>query len=126
MDHTVEHRTTRMPRGIRNSLLIAGLLITSSSLTQCRLVDSRTTGVDLTPSSASARSSCVHRCNEQYKAARKAEDIRTRAATKACKSDKACKKQEKALNKSIEDALSKQRKACKRNCYNEGAGIGGR
>ena len=126
MDHTVEHRTTRMPRGFRYSLLVAGLLITAASLSQCRMVENPTTGIDLTPASTSARSSCVHRCNEQYKAARKAEDIRTRAATKACKSDKACKKQEKALNKSIEDALSKQRKACKRNCYNEGAGIGGR
>ena len=126
MDHTVEHRTTRMPRGIRNSLLIAGLLLTSTSLTQCRLVDSRTTGVDLTPSSVSARSSCVQQCNDQYKAARKAEEHRSRAAIKACKSDKECKKREKALNKSNVDAISNQRKLCKRNCYNEGAGIGGR
>lgn len=126
MDHTVEHRTTRMPRGIRNALLIGGLLIAAASLSQCRMVDSRTTGVDLTPSSASARSSCVHRCNEVYKSARKTEENRSRAAIKACRSDKVCKKQEQAIKKSNLDALSQERKRCKRNCYNEGAGIGGR
>ena len=78
------------------------------------------------PVPASARSSCVHRCNDQYKSARKAEENRSRAAIKACKSDKVCKKQQQALKKSNIDALSQERKRCKRNCYNEGAGVGGR
>ncbi len=126
MDHTVEHRTTRMPRGFRYSLLLAGLVIAAVSLSQCRMIDSPTTGVDLTPSTVSGRSVCLRDCNNQYKTARNAEQNRHRAAYRACGSSKSCKKQEKTLHKGNEKALKSQHKECKRGCYNEGAGVGGR
>jgi len=126
MDRTLGTHITRMPRGLRNASLVAGLLIAVASLSQCRAVEDRITGVDLTPSSASARSACVQRCNDQFKAARKAEQERLRVALVACGDSKSCKKEELARHQSNLAALVAQMQNCKRTCYNEGAGIGGR
>ena len=91
------------------------------------MVEDNITGVELnTPASVDHRSDCVKRCNETYKDAKRAESDRHKIANKACKSDKACKKAEKARHKTNGEAIKDAKDACKRGCYNEGSGGGGR
>ena len=123
----IDHRNPRLRRGFAFVALAALLGLSVVGLSQCRLVDDTVTGVELQANSGvSARSDCVHQCNEKYKACKRAEDARHKAAQRACHSDKACKKAEKLLNKANKVACKEAMKDCKRNCYNEGAGIGGR
>jgi hypothetical protein len=122
----IDHRNPRLRRGFAFVALAALLGLSVVGLSQCRLADDTVTGVDLTANSVNARSDCVHRCNDQYKACKRAEDARHKAAQRACGSDKACKKAEQRLHKDNQLACVRQMQQCKRNCYNEGAGVGGR
>jgi hypothetical protein len=122
-----DHRNPRLRRGFAFVALAALLGLSVVGLSQCRLVDDTVTGVDLSAASGlNARSDCVHQCNEKYKACKRAEDARHKAAKRACASDKACKKAEATLHKQNKLACVSAKKDCKRNCYNEGAGVGGR
>ena len=122
----VEHKGSRMSRLVVAIAFIAGVIAIAASLSQCRLVEDRITGVERTPGSGSARSSCVADCNEQYKAGRKAENDRHRAALQACGDDKTCRKTEDELHEANLEQLVAQLQSCKQGCYNEGSIGGGR
>ena len=123
----IDHRNPRLRRGFAFVALAALLGLSVVGLSQCRLVDDTVTGVELQANSGvSARSDCVHQCNEKYKACKRAEEARHKAAKRACNSEKVCKKAEERLHKENKAACKQAMKDCKRNCYNEGAGIGGR
>jgi len=122
----VEHRSLRMPRSLGLALLIAGVLLAAASLSQCRLVEDRITGVSGGLGSQQARSDCLDRCNQQYRAARAAENNRHRIALQACGNDKTCRKNEDQLHQQNLQALIDRMQQCKQGCYNEGAAIGGR
>ena len=123
----IDHRNPRLRRGFAFVALAALLGLSVVGLSQCRLVDDTVTGVELQANSGvSARSDCVHQCNEKYKACKRAEEARHKAAKRACNSEKVCKKAEERLHKENKAACKDAMKDCKRNCYNEGAGIGGR
>ena len=136
----IDHRNPRVRRGFAFVALAALLGLSVVGLSQCRLVDDTVTGVDLQANSGTnARSDCVHQCNDQYKACKRAEYARHKAALRACGSgdddnatngggggSKACRKAEQRLHKANKAACKDANKLCKRNCYNEGAGIGGR
>ena len=123
----IDHRNPRLRRGFAFVALAALLGLSVVGLSQCRLVDDTVTGVDLSANSGvNARSQCVHQCNEKFKACKRAEDARHKAAQRACGSDKACKKAEQRLHKQNKLACVRAMQLCKRNCYNEGAGVGGR
>ena len=123
----IDHRNPRLRRGFAFVALAALLGLSVVGLPQCRMVDDTVTGVDLTANSGvNARSDCVHACNETYKACKRADDSRHKTAQRACGSDKACKKAEKLLHKENKLACVNAKKDCKKNCYNEGAGRGGR
>ena len=109
-------------------MLTAVLGLAVAGLSQCRMVDDTVTGVELNASGTlSARSKCKKECDKTYKAEKKAEDARHKAADKACgKKDKACKETEKDLHKNNSEAIKDRKEECKRGCYNEGAGGGGR
>ncbi len=114
-------------RRVKNFALTAVLGFALVGLSQCRMVEDNITGVDLNVgSTVDQRSDCVKDCNERYKDAKRIEDDRHKAAEKACRSDKACKKAEKDRNKNNEEAIKDAKDACKRGCYNEGSGGGGR
>jgi hypothetical protein len=122
-----DHRNPRVRRGFAFVALAALLGLSVVGLSQCRLVDDTVTGVDLQANNGvNARSDCVHQCNEKYKACKRAEDARHKAAKRACGSDKACKKAEQRLHKDNKLVCVRAMQDCKRNCYNEGAGLGGR
>jgi hypothetical protein len=137
----IDHRNPRLRRGFAFVALAALLGLSVVGLSQCRMVDDTVTGVELQGNTGlNARSDCVHQCNDKYKACRKAEDARHKAALRACddgennndnnnnddSGEKACKKAEKRLHKENKAACREAMQDCKRNCYNEGAGIGGR
>lgn len=123
----IDHRNPRLRRGFAFVALAALLGLSVVGLSQCRLVDDTVTGVELQANSGvSARSDCVHQCNEKYKACKRAEEARHKAAKRACNSEKVCRKAEERLHKENKAACKQAMKDCKRNCYNEGAGIGGR
>jgi len=122
----VEHRSPRMPRSLGFAGLALGALLITASLSQCRRVEDRITGVEFGPSSGTARSDCVRQCYDAFKAARAAETDRHRQALQACGTDKVCRKNEDTLYKNNLQALFDQLQDCKRNCYNEGAAGGGR
>jgi hypothetical protein len=142
-----DHRNPRLRRGFAFVALAAVLGLAAVGLTQCRNVSDSVTGVDLSPASGlHAKNSCVRQCNEKYKACKRAEEARHKAAKKACKSDKACRKAENGSGSgdggggSASDQCRKEEnllhkikllecfkafKDCKANCYNEGSGNGG-
>jgi hypothetical protein len=145
----IDHRNPRLRRGFAFVALAALLGLSSISLTQCRLVNDTVTGVDLSASAglSSKKNGCKKRCKEQEKAARKAEQERHKRAVKACggrngngdddgnndnnnndndNGGKSCRKAEARLHKMNLEAIKRARKDCERNCYNEGAGRGGR
>jgi hypothetical protein len=123
----IDHRNPRLRRGFAFVALAALLGLSVVGLSQCRLVNDTVTGVDLNANSGlNARSDCVHHCNDQYKACKRAEDARHKSAQRACGNDKTCKKNEQRLHKDNQLACVRAMQDCKRNCYNEGAGIGGR
>jgi hypothetical protein len=94
------------------------------------MVDDTVTGVDVRSNTAlhgGGRSRCVHRCNERYKACKKAEDARHKQALRACKKNWQCKKAENNLHKSKVKDCIREMQLCKKNCrYREGAGSAGR
>jgi len=123
----IDHRNPRLRRGFAFVALAALLGLSVVGLSQCRMVDDTVTGVDLKANSGvNARSDCVHQCNEKYKACKRAEDARHKAQVRTCGSDKSCKKDEQRLHKELHLACVRAMQECKRSCYNEGAGIGGR
>ena len=127
----IDHRNPRVRRGFAFVALAAVLGLAAVGLTQCRLVNDNVTGVDLRSGNGqlSAKSACKKQCEEKKKACKKAEEERHKLAKKACgthlPTSSACKKAEDELHKANKKACDDQAKACKNNCYNEGAGSAG-
>jgi hypothetical protein len=124
----IDHRNPRLRRGFAFVALAAVLGLSAVGLTQCRMVDDTVTGVDVRSNTGfnSGRSKCVHQCNEKYKACKRAEDARHKAAVRACP-DQACKKAENKLHQNLHKQCVRDMQLCKKNCrYREGAGSAGR
>jgi hypothetical protein len=118
---------TSIRRTVKAVALFSLLGIATVGLSQCRLVGDTVTGVELeTSTSVAGRSDCVKDCNDTFKAAKRAEDARHKAAARACGRDKVCKNQEQVTYKRNLLAIVNAMKVCKRSCYNEGSGVGGR
>lgn len=128
MDRLDTPRIIRSRPSFNHILLVVAVALVTGLLTQCRLVDDSITGVNLSTSDAvhNGRSRCVRRCNEAYKVLRRAENRRHKDAKRACNRDHACRMAEKQLHYAIVADLKEQRRLCRRSCYNEGAGSGGR
>jgi len=123
----IDHRNPRLRRGFAFVALAALLGLSVVGLSQCRLVDDTVTGVDLQANSRfSARGDCKRQCHQKEKACKRAEEARHKAAKRACLSDKACRKAEERTHKYNKQGCKIDKLICQRNCYNEGAGIGGR
>lgn len=114
-------------------LALAGLLVVAAvSLSQCRLVNDRLTGVDLrnTPG-LSAYSDCIRACNEGFKVCTLAEDEVHKANLAACavlgssSEQKQCKKDELTRHQQAHLACVGAKNACKDECYDEGGGSAG-
>jgi hypothetical protein len=117
-------RRNRNVHPLRIVFLAAALGLVVVGLSQCRLA-SDVTGVEVQAGRLSSKGQCIKACNDDYSAAKRAEEDRYRDATKACGKDKDCKDKVKADHDRISDQLDDARKACKKGCYNEGGGNGG-
>ena len=119
--------STQISRALKTLTLVSVLGLSVAGLSQCRMVDNTITGVNLNaPGSVKDRADCEKRCNEEKKEDRKAEEARHAAAQRSCNGNKACKDAEEALHKRLHHEEEQDAKDCKRGCYNEGAGNGGR
>jgi len=106
--------------------MAAALGLTAFTLSQCRMVPDNVTGIALSSSTLSGKSACMKQCNEQFKSDAKAEDDRHKDAMKACGKDNDCKKKEDDAHKDRQDKIKDAKEDCKRSCYNEGGGHGGK
>ena len=123
----IDHRNPRVRRGFAFVALAAVLGLAAVGLSQCRMVNDNVTGVDLRSGNGqlSARSACVKQCNEKFKACKRNEEARHKAAKKACGSDSACRKAEERTHHDNLKACEAAKNLCKKSCYNEGAGNAG-
>lgn len=120
-------RSRARQRQVWGIVALAGLLaLTSLMLTQCRFVSDSVSGVDITANSLCRGADCVRGCEERFRSAWVSEEFRHVAALKQCRVDKACRKAEDAKHDAIVDGLQRALKDCKKHCYNEGGGHGGR
>ena len=120
-------KNIQVRRGFKTLALTAMLGFAVVGLSQCRMVEDTLTGVELnSQDGVNARSECVQKCNDKYKAAQRAEDARYEAALRACGTNRTCKAAEKANHKANDQQIVKDMQECKRTCYNEGSGGGGR
>ena len=113
-------------RGVQMLAMAAALGLTAFTLSQCRMVPDNITGVQMGTGRLSGKSACMKACNEQFKSATKAEDERHKDAVKACGKDQDCKKKEDDLHKDREGKIKDAKEDCKKSCYNEGGGHGGK
>jgi hypothetical protein len=118
--------TSHCHRAFRAFALVAALGLAAIGLSQCRMVSDNVAGVELTADALCRRNNCVRECNKDYEDAMEREEDRHRAALKKCGHDRSCKNAENAKHKDIKEAILDARKECKKKCYNEGSGGGGR
>jgi len=122
-----ENGNPRLRRGFTTFALMLTLGLSAIGLTQCTMMENTVTGVDVVSGAGfNSRSSCEHRCNDNFKDGRRQEEKRHRAAMAACRNDRQCKKNEESLHQANMKRLEQEKKACKRSCYNEGSGTAGR
>ena len=114
-------------RGLKSVALVVALSLAVVGLSQCRMVEDNIAGVDLDMHGAvTDRAECVQACNDAYKAAERAEDLRFDAAVRSCGKDQACIARETDRTKANHAQNVTDMQDCKRACYNEGSGNGGR
>ena len=122
----IDHRNPRLRRGFAFVALAALLGLSVVGLSQCRMVDDKVTGVDLTADSGvHARSSCVSECNAKFRACLRGEESEHKNDRKLCGWDKHCRKGADRDHKNRLLECVRKMIECKRHCYNEGAGVGG-
>ena len=119
--------TIQIRRALKTVALLSVLGLAVAGLSQCRMVDDTVTGVDLNAQQrVSDRSECVQACNDKFKAATAAETARHNAALRSCGVSGSCKVAEDQVHQDNQAANVAAMQECKRGCYNEGSGGGGR
>lgn len=120
-------RIPSSPRALTWCAVLAATVLAVTGLTQCRRVPETITGVDITATSGlGARNGCIHQCRHAFREALEKERMRHRNALAECGHDGQCKREEAERHvKNVQDLVA-QRRACKKACYNEGGGKGGR
>jgi hypothetical protein len=121
------NRTTRPRRAGSLFALCLAATLASLTLTQCRQTQDSITGVDLSaPSDLRSRSQCRSQCDRDYRRAVIEEDRRYRQARRECHWDWDCRRDAAREHLRTLAKIRAERRECKRTCYNEGAGSGGR
>lgn len=117
----MHHAPHRFPsRVVTRLLLLVALAVASLTLTHCRMVGDRLTGVEVGPLRRS--SECLRRCKREYKDAIKAEDRLHRERRHACRGDDECLEEERRRHDAAEDAIEAAYRACKAGCHHQGGG----
>lgn len=112
----------RMRRALSLLSLIVVLGAGSVTLTQCRMVGDRLTGVEVQPLHGQPASECAKQCKRDLEAALEAEFRLHVANIRACGRNQACLKAEfeRHLRRLVE--IWKDYKSCLGNCHHQGGG----
>ncbi len=112
---------------MRRVVSLAGLCVllaaAATSLTQCRIVDDRLTGVRLDPLRRSS-TSCVAQCQATANAAIRAESELHVSLVKACNGDPVCLAEEEARHEAAVASIQSARGVCVAGCHSQGGGQG--
>ena len=104
-------------------LLLLALVMASVTLTQCRLIGDRLTGVDA--SLYKRKNTCKENCQVDFMARNQAEDALNASNIAACAGDATCLANEAARHAAAEAASKAQRDACVNACHQQGGGTVG-
>ena len=115
-----------LPNVIRRVAAGLALMLVAAACSQCRAVPDAVTGVDLRVNAGGGYGVCVRACTARYRQARRAEQRRFIRAARGCGGSPSCVMAERELHFSRRMQLLSALKECKRGCYNEGSGGGGR
>ena len=104
------------------------LVLTTLVLSQCRPVADSVTGMDLYAGGRTSlqHKQCTMKCDSLHTLAKRVELDRHRAAIMACGGNMECRRNEHDLYREGKRRIEAEKKACKRACYDEGRGSGGR
>jgi hypothetical protein len=113
--------TGRLRRGTA-LLLFAVLLVTAAlTLSQCRMVDERLTGVDF---GKSRPANCMTKCSHAYNDSVRAESRLHVDRVHACQGEPVCKAVEQLRHESAIRRIQTGRKNCQDACHHQGGGGG--
>lgn len=115
---------TRFRRVFSLLSLIAVLVSGSLTLTQCRMVGDRLTGVEVAPRH-NEPSECVKACRKALADALEAEYRLHVANLRACNRNRACIKAEFEAHLRRLEQIAKDYKNCVGGCHSQGGGTGG-
>jgi len=107
-------------------LAVAGMAFfaMAASSPQCARTSENVTGPSL--GAQGTADACTQGCIDSYQAAKKAEQVRHKAAMAACNGDEACRAAEGATTEAIKLELAADKDACIVNCaHQQGTGLGG-
>jgi len=121
------HSRPRTPLPFRRIAMSVVFALTVFASMQCRMVEDTVTGVDNGVHAGSARPSmCLRGCMEQYRRDLREEHERHRRAVRRCRGDRRCAIAERATHRERIAAIAAMVRDCRRGCYGEGGGAGGR
>ena len=103
-------------------LLLLALAAASLTLTHCRMVGDRLTGVQVAPLARAG--DCVKRCNDTYNAQKQAQRVLHAVLINNCGGDTACIAAENARYDQALDQIRRDRDACRDECHKQGGGGG--
>ncbi|MBI5710833.1 MAG: hypothetical protein HZC42_11100 [Candidatus Eisenbacteria bacterium] len=121
----------RIPARLRRSAGVAALgvllAVVALSLTQCRLVDERLTGISRSAEFTKSKpEKCFKECHEDFQEAMEKEVERHVRAVHACAGDSVCLALEQVRHERAIDGFKDTEKKCREKCHHQGHGGGGR
>ena len=120
----LDRRFARSRRG--SALAVLGVVLAAAamlSLSQCRSVDERLTGVAMDKGHPDK---CFQECNKDFDKGMKEEDKLHDKNVKACRRDPVCLALEQARHDAAVDQLKVGLRQCEQGCHHQGRGGGGR
>ena len=112
----------RIPHRASRILLLAGVILISAAVTQCKMVTDSVTRPQADPSGpGKCISACAHEANDRMRD----ESELHKNNVKACK-DPVCKQQEADRHEAAVREIQNFRKTCMAGCHHQGGGKGGR
>lgn len=109
----------RLRRALSFSALAIVLAFTSISLTQCRMVADRLTGVQPLTNRTDR---CIERCRDIYRISIIIENAINRIKIQLCQGNAACLAAEAARHQAALATIEQRRTACIQDCHNQGGG----
>ena len=120
------HLAIRYPSSSRwaaRVVLLLALVVASFTLTHCRMVADRLTGVEVSPFKRSK--ACLEKCEGQFQDQQEAEKRLHKLIVKSCDEDPICLKQEAKRHEDAMKAITQARRDCVAGCHHQGGGHGG-